>query len=361
MSSEHDLVERAVRVLEPPEPSFERLVRRKGRKQRNHRIAAGVVGVAVALAVAVGGASLIRSSRPTPADPDRTISPLPIPPMMSNGPITVFGMFEGIRELTPDGSLTELVDCHGDCTVIQDVAWTPDGTRMAFVAQCGGGCASAGDPFHGIHVLDVRDGSDEVILPGDAFAALDWSPDGTRIAYSAWTSYEGGEWVPDGRLHILSVATGEIVTLPSLRDVDAISWSPDGTRFALSTGRRLSVASTDGSVSTTIGEGRAPDWSPDGTRIAFRLDCEIWTTAPDGEDRTLIATMQIPGRTHCYPNAYLGGRETTIAGPVWSPDGTSLVAIGRNRVFVIDVVSGNIEELTRLHPYWSGVAWRPVP
>jgi hypothetical protein len=47
---EREIVRRAVERLQPPEPSFERLIIRRDRKRRNQRIAAGVVGIAVFMA-----------------------------------------------------------------------------------------------------------------------------------------------------------------------------------------------------------------------------------------------------------------------------------------------------------------------
>ena len=52
MIDDHDLFERAVERFAPPERSFERLVTRRGRKQRNKRIRAGVVAFVVVAVVA---------------------------------------------------------------------------------------------------------------------------------------------------------------------------------------------------------------------------------------------------------------------------------------------------------------------
>jgi hypothetical protein len=47
---EREIVRVVVERLAPPEPSYERLMRRRDRKRRNQRIAAGVVGIAVFVA-----------------------------------------------------------------------------------------------------------------------------------------------------------------------------------------------------------------------------------------------------------------------------------------------------------------------
>jgi hypothetical protein len=67
MIDEDRIITRAAERLAPPEPSFERLLRRRERKQRRQRVTAGVVGVAVFVAVAwvaaLGGRS---TPAPTP-------------------------------------------------------------------------------------------------------------------------------------------------------------------------------------------------------------------------------------------------------------------------------------------------------
>jgi hypothetical protein len=63
---EREIVRVAVERLAPPEPSYERLVRRRDRKRRNQRIAAGVVGIALFVAavwIVTSVRSLDRSQR----------------------------------------------------------------------------------------------------------------------------------------------------------------------------------------------------------------------------------------------------------------------------------------------------------
>lgn len=69
MIEERELVARAVRVLQPAEPSFERLVRRRDRKRRNQRI--GTIALALVIAVvAIGSALSVLSKRPPPKPAD---------------------------------------------------------------------------------------------------------------------------------------------------------------------------------------------------------------------------------------------------------------------------------------------------
>jgi len=72
MIDERDIVRRAVEQLTPPGPPFERLLRRRDRKRRNQRIAAGVVGIAVFVAaiwIVTSGEPLDRSGTPGSTGP----------------------------------------------------------------------------------------------------------------------------------------------------------------------------------------------------------------------------------------------------------------------------------------------------
>jgi hypothetical protein len=76
MSDRFDVLERFAPMFEPPEPSFERFLRRRDRKRRNQRIAAGVVGIAVFLAAAWIVTSGAASTGPGRARPDRPSLPI---------------------------------------------------------------------------------------------------------------------------------------------------------------------------------------------------------------------------------------------------------------------------------------------
>jgi hypothetical protein len=73
MIEERELVERAVRVLHPPQPSLERLIRRRDRKRRNQRIGTVVMALVIAV-VAIGAALSALRERPSPS-PASTVHP----------------------------------------------------------------------------------------------------------------------------------------------------------------------------------------------------------------------------------------------------------------------------------------------
>ena len=66
MIDERERYERAFQQFQMPEPAWDRLIRRRDRKRRNQRIAAGVVGIAVFVAAVwavTSGLSLGRSEK----------------------------------------------------------------------------------------------------------------------------------------------------------------------------------------------------------------------------------------------------------------------------------------------------------
>lgn len=147
------------------------------------------------------------------------------------------------------------------------------------------------------------------------------SPDGTEVVYF----FEAGD-----RMSIFkaSLDGASIVELtPSLNAVDP-AWSPDGSKivFSASTAQlpsqpQLWVMNSDGSDAHSITADRGfnlvPAWSPDGRRIAFTSTsaaagaffdpADLWVVNADGSD----ARRLISGPSH--------DRQ-----PAWSPDGRTL-------------------------------------
>ena len=371
-----EMLEQAARevVIVPVDP--EPLVRR-ARRRLARTVAVLLAGTAVAIGVAVGSAGLLRAAPPSvPAVPGPTITPGPIPPRMNNGPLTLIrpGHIEG----ESSGALIKpLIQCGRRCSVIKSASWTSDGTKLAFVAECGGACTTEGDPYHGIRVFDVRTGDDRLIAPGDEFGLVDWSPDGTRIAFTGRSGTS---------LSIMNADGSNVRTIPMLEGIvsgpiaiESIAWSPDGTRIAYSTfpDEQMYVETIDGSSQTALGLGREPDWSPDGTRIAYAsLDrCEIWTMSPEGSQRRKVAQVTHPGHSACGPRSLVpaGQRDhhgisgfSTLEnvawqpGPTWSPDGRMIAFTADRGLFTVRSNGSDLRRVSGADPY-EAIAWRPVP
>jgi Tol biopolymer transport system component len=369
MMDERAAIERAIERFQPESGIVDRVYDRRRRKQRIRRI--GTAGLALILTAAlIAGVVTVSRSRSVPAGPrPPTFRPMPL---LNNGAIDGFGITtDGVRVLDRDGLGAFVVKCSGSCTWIPSASWSPDGSHIAFSASCGGGCGSAGDPYHGVRIADPINGSDRLILPGDGIGPLAWSPDGSRMAYAihGHTAADGWTWDNTWSLMVMNVDGSQEVAVtsgPIIDQVpDSISWSPDGTRIAYAAGGRIFVVGLDGAGPTPIAEGSHAAWSRDGDTIAYLVDCDVRATTPDGlHDRSIVDL------------ATVGSDAATCDAAVdlaWSPDGTELAAmVDRNTldpivhadraVFVIEADGGS----TRLRVPWSrglydGLAWRPIP
>jgi hypothetical protein len=142
MPDTKELLERALETATAASPSpddFDRFVRYRERRRRSQRIAAGAVGLAVAVALIVGGIAVLRSSGGTRPGGQEREPTLPAPPRgEAIAGVTERGIpFLAVRH--DDGTLTafEAVSTHlGRGNVRRLLGW----------------CASSrtfDDPFHG--------------------------------------------------------------------------------------------------------------------------------------------------------------------------------------------------------------------
>lgn len=190
-------------------------------------------------------------------------------------------------------------------------AWSPDGSRFAFVTF------AEGD--NGIAIAGVEDQEVErsMSLEGvEAVFSLDWSPDGSRIVFSG---SDGGQT----DLFILDLDSGSLERLTDDRFAELHpAWSPDGGTLAFSTDR------------------------------GGQADLERLTFPPLGLGFLDLETGEMAVRRP------LGGSKHID--PKWSPDGSSVFFIsdreGYSDAYRLELDSGRIFQVTRLATGISGVS-----
>lgn len=110
-----DVLDRLAPLFEAPEPSFEAFLRRRDRKRRNQRIAAGVVGIAVFVAavwVVTTAGSFDRTT--TPADKP-TVNPADTAKEVALGFLDAYAAFDAQKAMTyvaEDADLRGVLDTH---------------------------------------------------------------------------------------------------------------------------------------------------------------------------------------------------------------------------------------------------------
>ncbi|TMC72760.1 MAG: S9 family peptidase [Chloroflexi bacterium] len=167
---------------------------------------------------------------------------------------------------------------------------------------------------------------------------LDLSPDGARVAFVVtWIDTEKDEY--RSTIHVAPADGGTTVefTRGPTRD-SAPRWSPDGAQLTFLSDRaggerQLYVMSARGGeprqLTRVTGHAGRASWSPDGTRIVFAA--RVWLE-PRPEDETARERWK--------------QRPRHVTKAQYKTDGEGYTFDGRSHLFVIDVATGETEQLT---------------
>lgn len=234
-------------------------------------------------------------------------------------------------------------------------AWSPDGTRIAFLRHVNSGESE-------IHVVNA-DGSGLKRLtqhpsPKQLSPAA-WSPDGKKIVFTIFAEFGGR-----GAIYIMN-ADGSGLRLLADRGSQA-AWSPDGSKIAFQSqsDADIRVVNADGSGARSLAshprDDGEPTWSPDGLRIAFYSERD-----GGGGGGGQIYIMNADGS---------GVRQVTsqfewTRGLAWSPDGTRIAFAAYRAgdcvscIYLINPDGSGLVNLQRrgASPAWSPIAFRPLP
>ncbi len=229
--------------------------------------------------------------------------------------------------------------------------WSPDGTRIAFTA-----CRLPDSSDIAGMDCEIRtiapDGTGEAVLPrsdtppGDLLP--DWSPDGRRLAFGSCRPGADGDKEPDCGLWVMN-ADGSGRREVAGRHEHRV-WSPDSRRIAFTAHRdekwNIYVVNADGSgLANLTNNSRDINyedlaWSPDGKRIAFVANDEQWDLYVMTPDGTGLTNLtNSQPKQHQFYNT-----------PSWSPDGKRIAftsgSLGVQDVYVMNADGSGITNIT---------------
>jgi len=288
------------------------------------------------LAVAVAVAVVVRLGGEPPPDP---------PPRLKSTLVSAPGWLEGEPGLSPDGArlvFVRIIDgvrtlvhrdlrtdeerplVPGDLRGLGQPAWSRDGTQLALSARL---------PMRGLYTLAMDPEGASPARIAEEGAHPDFSPDGSRIAYS--TEPIGRPLGKHGRAELAVVDLDTLerrVLVPT--DANQPKWSPDGARIAywgVDEAARRNVWTVDVQTgeATAVTTGHSVDWNPvwapDGEHLYFlsdreggsglhRIRIDPATGAPRGPAESLGSALQaIPGQLSVDPSGRWIAFDTSLA------------------------------------------------
>lgn len=204
-------------------------------------------------------------------------------------------------------------------------------------------------------LLDAA-GAEQALPPLDPLGMFEpaWSPDGSRIAFVSYRSGTSQIWSmrPDGTGLVNLTRTTSYERNPA--------WSPDGNWIAFTSNRTgnwdIWVMRPDGTQLQNLTNHPAydadPAWSPDGRTLLFASNrsgaFRVWQMQADGSQPRDVLGRDLAGYVY----------------PAWAPHGKQFLFANRTgqgsiHLFVASENGTSIEQLTEQGHICSWAAWSP--
>ncbi|MEW6546052.1 MAG: S9 family peptidase [Bacillota bacterium] len=213
--------------------------------------------------------------------------------------------------------------------------WSPQGDKLAFISDRGGG--------NQVWVLPFSEGGEAYPVTADLRGISSppvWRPDGKALAVVALGPAQPGEDLPE---------RSEIKTS------DRLLHKFDGTGVFGPGRQQVYVVPSSGGKATQVTWGDCdhgvPAWSPDGRRLALAV-----RRSADADHTALSDLYLLDVGSGEYQLLRTNFSRFLLPSPVWSPDGSRLLMVaaeGRSwgnrtpEIWLVEVESGHAESLTR--------------
>ena len=211
---------------------------------------------------------------------------------------------------------------------VTQVEISPDGKRIAYSVQ---NSDRAGRPYSQVWMLDVASGHSTRLGDGNGSSSDPrWSPDGQRIAYWGGGTRTAGPGEQESRPRLEPVVQHELLSGGASSLMVAQADGSGAISVASATGTNHDLPRADRS-------GVA--WSPDGTKIAFL------SSTPGPETEQASGDPRVITRYSYKPSASEGR--------------TRFNDNRRLHIFIIDVASKHLRQLTDGTYYEHSIDWSP--
>jgi Tol biopolymer transport system component len=241
--------------------------------------------------------------------------------------------------------------------------WSSDGKHIVYMAIT--------DPTQipvraRIQSVDVATGMQTVLAEGQQGFHPAWSPDGTKIAFVGWIGEPDESGQQESELFIMD-SDGSNLRQVATRPGPDLSprWSPDGRRIAWwgygpeDEPSRLFMVDVESGELMELGQGTDPVWSPDGRRLLFvQEEQEPGVIAAEPNLEVFVLDVETGERLNLTNNG-LPDRW-----PTWSPDGSRIAFVSERDsplgdIYVMNADGSDVKRLTDNDLQEFMLAWSP--